>query len=245
MLKKKMALALILLCTMTGSMAADAAFLDSALGSTIATSVLQGIFRTSRKTTAAKSTGSSRKQKYKDALSMIHNFEWVGIAKSSGGDVYFNQDTLEITSRKPGDRRVVALMKNTFTDSGSKALIEDSNGQIQKGKKVDYSLFKVEYGENECRIVSHVFYYDAKGNELLKVEPEKALLDVKSGHYGKPYVNGSQEEKTKEKVFYIAFESEDASETVKDDTAAASAQSSENTGAGRSYKISLQNKKQS
>ena len=103
-------------------------------------SVLGTIFHTNH--TGGKSPGIHRKnqQKYKDAMHVLENMNWVGVAKSSGGDMYFDQDTLKETKEADG-RHVYATVKDTFTQEGAKALAESSQGRL-RASEVSYSLWK-------------------------------------------------------------------------------------------------------
>ena len=64
---------------------------------------------------------SGKKNRYKNAMGALENLQWVGVAKSSGGSIYFDQDTMKDTTRK-GERRVTATVKNEFTKAGARAV---------------------------------------------------------------------------------------------------------------------------
>lgn len=53
---------------------------------------------------------SGKKNRYKNAMGALENLQWVGVAKSSGGSIYFDQDTMKDTTRN-GERRVTATVK--------------------------------------------------------------------------------------------------------------------------------------
>lgn len=166
-------------------------------------SVLGTIFHTNY--TGGRSPGIHRKnqQKYKDAMHVLENMNWVGVAKSSGGDMYFDQDTLKETKEADG-RHVYATVKDTFTQEGAKALAESSKGRLN-ASEVSYSLYVVDFGEKGCRIAGPVYYYDKDGKELLHVNASRAFLDIQSRNFGitlpKAYTEGSVEAIMKEKVF--------------------------------------------
>lgn len=109
---------------------------------------------------------SGKKNRYKNAMGALENLQWVGVAKSSGGSIYFDQDTMKDTTRK-GERRVTATVKNEFTKAGARAVEESSHGEVDRDEAA-YSLFLVDFGEKDCFIASPVIYYDRKGKELTR-----------------------------------------------------------------------------
>lgn len=120
-----------------------------------------GIFHSQRTTGTTKTTkSSSRTNRYKNAMGALENLQWVGVAKSSGGNIYFDQDTLKDETRN-GQRHVLATVKNEFTEAGAKAVADSSDGLLDEDD-VAYSLFLVDFGENSCFVASHVTYYDKK-----------------------------------------------------------------------------------
>lgn len=145
---------------------------------------------------------SGKKNRYKNAMGALENLQWVGVAKSSGGSIYFDQDTMKDTTRK-GERRVTATVKNEFTKAGARAVEESSHGEVDRDEAA-YSLFLVDFGEKDCFIASPVIYYDRKGKELTRKKASLAYADVTGMNYGKPYSPGSMELKIKEKVFAYA-----------------------------------------
>ena len=155
---------------------------------------------TSRKTSTPAS--ASRRERYKNAMGALENLQWVGVAKSSGGNIYFDQDTLKDTSRY-GERRVVATMKNEFTKAGAEAVAKSSDGMLDKDD-VSYSLFLVDFGERSCFVASSVTYYDKKGKRLAVRAAGDAFADVTGMSYGRPYRAGSMEEEIKNRVFHYA-----------------------------------------
>lgn len=154
-----------------------------------------------RKATVPVST-TSKKNRYKNAMGALQNLQWVGVAKSSGGNIYFDQDTMKDTVRT-GERHVTATMKNEFTTAGAKAVAESSHGLVDEDD-VSYSLFLVDYGEKECFIASPVVYYDKKGKILAERKATEAFADVTGMNYGKPYGINSMELKIKKQVFTYA-----------------------------------------
>ena len=135
-------------------------------------------------------------------MGALENLQWVGVAKSSGGIIYFDQDTMKDTTRN-GERRVTATVKNEFTKAGARAVEESSHGEVDRDEAA-YSLFLVDFGEKDCFIASPVIYYDRKGKELTRKKASLAYADVTGMNYGKPYGPGSMELKIKEKVFAYA-----------------------------------------
>lgn len=145
---------------------------------------------------------SGKKNRYKNAMGVLQNMQWVGVARSSGGNIYFDQDTMKDTVRN-GERRVTATIKNEFTKTGAKAVEKSSDGEVDRDD-VSYSLFLVDFGEKDCFIASPVIYYDKKGKELIRRKPSEAYADVTGMNYGKPYGPDSMGLKIKEKVFSYA-----------------------------------------
>lgn len=143
-----------------------------------------------------------KKNRYKNAMGVLQNMQWVGVARSSGGNIYFDQDTMKDTVRN-GERRVTATIKNEFTKTGAKAVEKSSDGEVDRDD-VSYSLFLVDFGEKDCFIASPVIYYDKKGKELIRRKPSEAYADVTGMNYGKPYGPDSMELQIKEKVFSYA-----------------------------------------
>jgi hypothetical protein len=165
----------------------------------------------STKTTTASSDPqkAARHARYAAAMKELENINWVGVAKSSGGMFYFDEDTLAVQSSVKGQRVVRAWMKNTFTAAGMDAVIESSNGKISKNDHLSYSMYEVDYGENRCKIVSGVAYFNDKGEKILTVPAKDALIDVSSAGYDTPtYRKGSLQENAKEKIFERAFPDE-------------------------------------
>lgn len=162
-----------------------------------------GIFHPQRTTGTTKTTkSSSRTNRYKNAMGALENLQWVGVAKSSGGNIYFDQDTLKDETRN-GQRHVLATVKNEFTEAGAKAVADSSDGLLDEDD-VAYSLFLVDFGENSCFVASHVTYYDKKGKKLVERTAPEAFTDVTSMNYGKTYGKDSIESKMKTQVFYYA-----------------------------------------
>lgn len=174
-------------------------------GSSILGRILSGGIshsRTVKTRPAVVKTSTGKKTRYKNAMGALQDLQWVGVAKSSGGIIYFDQDTMKDTTRN-GKRRVTATVKNEFTKAGAKAVEESSDGEVDKDK-VSYSLFLVDFGEKDCFIASPVIYYDKKGNVLAQKKAVEAYADITGMNYGKPYGAGSMELKIKEKVFSYA-----------------------------------------
>lgn len=162
-----------------------------------------GIFYSQRTTGTTKTTkSSSRTNRYKNAMGALENLQWVGVAKSSGGNIYFDQDTLKDETRN-GERHVLATVKNEFTEAGAKAVADSSDGLLDEDE-VAYSLFLVDFGENSCFVASHVTYYDKKGKKLVERTAPEAFTDVTSMNYGKTYGKDSIESKMKTQVFHYA-----------------------------------------
>ena len=162
-----------------------------------------GIFHSQKTTGTTKTTkSSSRTNRYKNAMGALENLQWVGVAKSSGGNIYFDQDTLKDETRN-GERHVLATVKNEFTEAGAKAVADSSDGLLD-GDDVAYSLFLVDFGENSCFVASHVTYYDKKGKKLVERTAPEAFTDVTSMNYGKTYGKDSIESKMKTQVFHYA-----------------------------------------
>lgn len=162
-----------------------------------------GIFHSQRTTGTTKTTkSSSRTNRYKNAMGALENLQWVGVAKSSGGNIYFDQDTLKDETRN-GQRHVLATVKNEFTEAGAKAVADSSDGLLDEDD-VAYSLFLVDFGENSCFVASHVTYYDKKGKKLVERTAPEAFTDVTSMNYGKTYGKDSIESKMKTQVFHYA-----------------------------------------
>lgn len=162
-----------------------------------------GIFHSQRTTGTTKTTKSSgRTNRYKNAMGALENLQWVGVAKSSGGNIYFDQDTLKDEPRN-GQRHVLATVKNEFTEAGAKAVAGSSDGLLDEDE-VAYSLFLVDFGENSCFVASHVTYYDKKGKKLVERTAPEAFTDVTSMNYGKTYGKDSIESKMKTQVFHYA-----------------------------------------
>ena len=203
-MKKKLAAAVMALafCVPLGGMGEASSGLGI-LGRVLA----DGIFRSQRttgttKTTTKTTTKSSRANRYKNAMGALENLQWVGVAKSSGGNIYFDQDTLKDETRN-GQRHVLATVKNEFTEAGAKAVAKSSDGLLDEDD-VAYSLFLVDFGENSCFVASHVTYYDKKGKKLVERTAPEAFTDVTSMNYGKTYGKDSIESKMKTQVFHYA-----------------------------------------
>lgn len=216
---KTAAAAMLALCLVVSAPAAEASFWGD-----IAGSILSGISKQtqqSHKETAesTKSTGSmdsrtaARHKRYAAAMKELENINWVGVAKSSGDKIYFDEDTLEVAGSAKGDRAVKAWMKDIFTESGTKAVIEASKGKLSQSDNVSYSLYEVEYGEKGCRLSSGVAYFDKDGKKLLTLPASEALPDVTTAGFSADYTfykKGSVQENAKEKIFERAFPEDDA-----------------------------------
>ena len=199
-MKKKLVAAVMALafCVPLGGMA-EAYSSVGILGRVLAS----GIFHSQRTTGTTKTTkSSSRTNRYKNAMGALENLQWVGVAKSSGGNIYFDQDTLKDETRN-GQRHVLATVKNEFTEAGAKAVADSSDGLLDEDD-VAYSLFLVDFGENSCFVASHVTYYDKKGKKLVERTAPEAFTDVTSMNYGKTYGKDSIESKMKTQVFHYA-----------------------------------------
>lgn len=200
-MKKKLAAAVMALafCVPLGGMA-EASNGIGILGRVLAS----GIFHSQRTTGTTKTTtkSSSRTNRYKNAMGALENLQWVGVAKSSGGNIYFDQDTLKDETRN-GQRHVLATVKNEFTEAGARAVADSSDGLLDEDD-VAYSLFLVDFGEDSCFVASHVTYYDKKGKKLVERTAPKAYTDVTSMNYGKTYGKDSIEYKMKTQVFHYA-----------------------------------------
>lgn len=202
---KKALLITILTASLTIPLAAPSYTVEAFGGSSILGSIFKKAISHSRKSSSkdGQTTSSgSKKQKYKNAMGVLQNLQWVGVTKSSGGETYFDQDTMNDRLVK-GERRVTAAMKNEFTKAGAKAVSKDSDGELDDDD-VAYSLFLVDFGEKDCFLASHVTYYDKKGNKLIERTAKEAYVDVTSMDYGKPYTEGSMVKTIKERVFTYA-----------------------------------------
>lgn len=154
---------------------------------------------------------AARHARYAAAMKELQNINWVGVAKSSGGTFYFDEDTLSVQNRVKGQRVVRAWMKNIFTKDGIDAVIESSNGKLSKKDNLSYSMYEVDYGEHRCHIVSGVAYFNEKGEKILTVPAKDALIDVSTAGYEAPaYRKGSLQENAKEKIFERAFPDDEA-----------------------------------
>ena len=177
-------------------------------GSSILGSIFKKAISHSRKSSSGSSAGrqtttsGSKKQKYKNAMGALENLQWVGVVRSSGGEIYFDQDTMN-DRLVNGERRVTATMKNEFTKAGAKAVAKDSDEELDDDD-VACSLYLVDFGEKDCFVASHVTYYDKKGKKLIERKAGEAYVDVTSMDYGKPYTEGSVVKTMKERVFTYA-----------------------------------------
>lgn len=199
---KKKWIAVILAASLALPLGTEAEAFD---GSAILGRILSGgISRDKKAKTVPAGTkiSSGKKNRYKNAMGVLQNMQWVGVARSSGGNIYFDQDTMKDTVRN-GERRVTATIKNEFTKTGAKAVEKSSDGEVDRDD-VSYSLFLVDFGEKDCFIASPVIYYDKKGKELIRKKPSEAYADVTGMNYGKPYGPDSMELQIKEKVFSYA-----------------------------------------
>ena len=199
---KKKWMAVILAASLALPLGTEAEAFD---GSAILGRILSGgIFREKKAKTVPAGTkiSSGKENRYKNAMGVLQNMQWVGVARSSGGNIYFDQDTMKDTVRN-GERRVTATIKNEFTKTGAKAVEKSSDGKVDRDD-VSYSLFLVDFGEKDCFIASPVIYYDKKGKELIRRKPSEAYADVTGMNYGRPYGPDSMELQIKEKVFSYA-----------------------------------------
>ena len=139
-------------------------------------SVLGTIFHTNH--TGGRSPGIHRKnqQKYKDAMHVLENMNWVGVAKSSDGDMYFDQDTLKETKEADG-RHVYATVKDTFTQEGARALAESSQGRL-RASEISYSRYVVDFGEKGCRIAGPVHSWISSQETSVLLSPKPILKAV-------------------------------------------------------------------
>lgn len=209
---KKALIITLLTAALALPLAAPSYQVQASAGSSILGSIFRTAIRHSHKSSGSKAgkkiygsgkrdTSGSKKQKYKNAMGALQNLQWVGVTKSSGGETYFDQDTMNDRMVK-GERRVTATMKNEFTKAGAKAVAKDSDGELDDD--VAYSLYLVDFGEKDCFVASHVTYYNKKGKKLIERKAKEAYVDVTSMDYGKPYTEGSIVKAMKERVFTYA-----------------------------------------
>lgn len=195
-MKKWIGIGLAALLLASGTQMAEASLLGQILGRVKTQS------QSGEKAPAQTNTGT-RNDKARKAMGALMNLQWVGVAKSSGGNIYFDQDTMN-DRLVNGQRRVTATVKNEFSDEGVKEIVKESGGDISKKDNLAYSLFLVDFGEKDCFVASRVSYYNKDGKLLLELPVKNAYSDVTSRSYGKPYAEGSIEKKMQQAVFSYA-----------------------------------------